>query len=297
MTSDQIKVSSESGADSGADIWQQVAANAGTTGDGKRELTYAADDWLDSKQRYRLVEAPVVSSDGQSLLDVKVIDTKPDDGTAAALAENAFVVVKPGKASEDATALAEKGTAPPRLPLMAYPYLMLQGRFFPSLPELQQAWVEDDRSVLIIEDRRHLPDLLTVWQQATLDPLQQVHSFYVMVELWEAMSAFKGQGSLLNIGNLCMDEDQIVCLRCIEVGPYRNDYRLADMGLLWQSLLQSNVQSLPDLKDLASQVTEGQLSDIDEMKEMLVAIADKYQLGPDSVATAETASESNPLSD
>lgn len=279
------------GADSSdVDIWQQVATS--TMAPASAKISYKAGDWLSSQQRYQLIEDLTLSTDDQKSLEAQVMDTKPND-MASSLVEQRyqFLSIAWEPQSDRASDQTEAPSEAPYFPLMAYPYLALHNRFFPSVPELQHAWVESDYSVLVIEDRRHLPDLLSVWQQATLDPLQQVHSFYVMVELWEAMAVFKGQGSLLNISNLCMDEDQIVCLRCIEMGPYLNDYRLADMGLLWQSLLQSSTQSLKDLKTLAAQVTEGQLNDLDELKEALVAIADKYQLGTD---IAPTTSEGPP---
>ncbi|ESA33219.1 protein serine threonine phosphatase [Leptolyngbya sp. Heron Island J] len=272
------------------EIWQQVASDNIDPIAAEVVGTRAAGDWLGSQQRYRLIEPIALNADSQNqkVVEVQVTDTKPND-MASSLVEqrHRFSLVE-----------IDQADGKSHFPLMAYPYLALHSRFFPSIPELQNAWIEADYSVLIVEDRRHLPDLLTIWQQATLDPLQQVHSFYVMVELWDAMAAFKGQGSLLNISNLCMDEDQIVCLRCIEMGPYRNDYRLADMGLLWQSLLQSNSQSLSDLIGLATQVTEGQIDVIDSLKEALVAIADRYQLGTDiAPAVSETPAESNVLAD
>lgn len=269
-------------------IWEQVAAYTSTPFESSIVESRSAGDWLGSQQRYRLVEELVPSTEGQKPLEAQVTDTKPND-MASSLVEQRHNF-----------SLADLGETDGKqaFPLMAYPYLALHSRFFPSIPELQQAWIEDEYSVLILEDRRDLPDLLSVWQEATLDPLQQVHSFYVMVELWDAMSSFRGQGSLLNIANLCMDEDQIVCLRCIEMGPYRNDYRLADMGLLWQSLLQSNSQSLNDLTELAAQVTEGKFDGIDPLKEALVAIADKYQLGTDiAPGTSETSPDVNVLAD
>ncbi|MEM7063823.1 MAG: serine/threonine phosphatase [Cyanobacteria bacterium P01_B01_bin.77] len=280
---------------SDVEIWQQLATHVMTPMAAATMSSYTAGDWLSSQQRYRLIEDLTLPTDDQKSVEAQVMDTKPND-LASSLVEQRYQFFpidwkpQPAQNLEQAKDLC--------FPLMAYPYLALHGRFFPSVPELQNAWVDSDHSVLIIEDRRHLPDLLTVWQQATLDPLQQVHSFYVMVELWEAMAVFKGQGSLLNISNLCMDEDQIVCLRCIEMGPYLNDYRLADMGLLWQSLLQSSTQSLKDLKTLAAQVTEGQLNELNELKETLVTIADKYQLGADiSPAISEVSSNPNLLGD
>ena len=270
------------------EIWEKVTANTITPIEATTIGEHAAGDWLGSQQRYQLTEALSFGADQQKPIEVQVTDTKPNE-LAASLVEQRyrFSLTDPQKVETSQM-----------FPLMAYPYLALHSRFFPSIPELQHAWIEADYSVLILEDRSHLPDLLKIWQQATLDPLQQVHSFYVMVELWEAMAAFKGQGSLLNISNLCMDEDQIVCLRSVELGPYRNDYRLADMGLLWQSLLQSNDQSLNDLIDLAAQVTEGQFDGIEGLKEALVAIADKYQLGANTPpATLETTSDANVLAD
>ena len=282
--------STESGppAEGNREIWEQVTAHTFTPIEAATVGERSVGDWLGSPHRYQLIEPLTLSADRQKPVEVQVTDTKPNE-LAASLVEQRyqFSLTDPKKAE---TAQI--------LPLMAYPYLALHSRFFPSIPELQHAWVEPDYSILIIEDRSHLLDLLTIWQKATLDPLQQVHSFYVMVELWEAMAVFKGQGSLLNISNLCMDEDQIVCLRSIELGPYRNDYRLADMGLLWQSLLQSNSQSLPDLIELAAQVTEGQFDVIESLKEALIAIADKYQLGADmSPATSETSSDVSVLAD
>ena len=275
--------------DGNSEIWQKVANYTTTPVESAAVGTRAASDWLGSQQRYRLIDPLALKADSQKVIEVQVTDTKPND-MASSLVEQRH---------RFSLAELDQVNGKSLFPLMAYPYLALHGRFFPSIPELQNAWIEADYSVLILEDRRHLPDLLTIWQQATLDPLQQVHSFYVMVELWDAMAAFKGQGSLLNISNLCMDEDQIVCLRCIEIGPYRHDYRLADMGLLWQSLLQSNSQSLSDLSTLAAQVTEAQIDEVDSLKEALVAIADRYQLGTDvTPADSETPADgSNVLAD
>ncbi|MEM8611984.1 MAG: serine/threonine phosphatase [Cyanobacteria bacterium P01_H01_bin.105] len=269
-------------------IWQQLTTHTVIPADSSQMVSRAIGDWLGPQQRYRLVEPLTLSVDSQKPLQAQVTDTKPNDMTMSLVEQrHRFSLTTPEEAKDKKL-----------FPLMAYPYLALHSRFFPSIPELQEAWIEDGYSVLMLEDRRQLPDLLTVWQQATLDPLQQVHSFYVMVELWDAMADFQGQGSLLNISNLCMDEDQIVCLRYIEAGSHRHDYRLADMGLLWQSLLQSNDQSLVDLTELTAKIIEGQLDSTDSLKEALVAIADKYQLGTDiSTAASEDVSNINVLAD
>jgi protein phosphatase len=102
----------------------------------------AAGDWLGSQQRYRLIEPLSLSADSQKPLEAQVTDTKPND-MASSLVEQ--------RHSFALTSL-EETESKQLFPLIAYPYLALHSRFFPSIPELQQAWIEPDHSVLIIED-------------------------------------------------------------------------------------------------------------------------------------------------
>ncbi|NEP18535.1 MAG: serine/threonine phosphatase [Leptolyngbya sp. SIO4C1] len=229
----------------------------------KPAIAAAKGDYLDAEQRYQLQETLDLS---QPQVEVQVLDTQPDEPISPPLSE-----LRSGEAP------INRADLPELIPAEAYPYLVLQDRFFPSIPELQDAWLAGGYSVILIEDRSDLPALATVWQQASLDPLQQLHCFYLMSELWEMLLPYHGQGSLLKLGNLCIDEDQIFCLRRIERTANRSAHTLQDLGLLWQALLQSSSEPLAPLVALANLVTAGEINQIEALKSELIALADSLQ--------------------
>ena len=255
-----------------------------------RSLELTAGEGLDREQRYRLSQALRFDTGHASVKTAQVVDTRSEAvGAEADVPGGEMTLV-----TDISPALGAE-----LLPVYALPYRWLRDQFASSIPELRDAWLEKDYAVVIIEDRSHLPDLLSVWQQGELDPLQQIHCFYIMAELWDAVGRFESRSSLLNLNNLCVDEDQIVCLRQLEIGMVGGEHTLADMGLLWQSLLQANPTSLSALGELAAKVTGGHLSSTDDLKEALVTIADDYQsqaetaIGP-TAETLTTASQLTP---
>ncbi|MEO1590490.1 MAG: serine/threonine phosphatase [Cyanobacteria bacterium J06632_22] len=159
------------------------------------------------------------------------------------------------------------------LPAAAYPYLKLQERFFPAIPSVHGAWVTPERSIVVIEDRSDLPPLFEVWRSADFNAIQQVHCLYAMAELWEVLAEVQGQGSLLKLDNLYMDEDQIFCLGSIE--QTAGDRTLIDLSLLWQSLLSAAQTPLMALQELNQQLISGEIIDVNQLKDLLVDIADE----------------------
>ncbi|MEO1400029.1 MAG: serine/threonine phosphatase [Cyanobacteria bacterium J06635_1] len=225
------------------------------------EITLNQGSYLDPEERYQLLGDVDLSALSAEAL---VLDTQPERP-----GQYVSVPLMPPVDSD--------AKLPEMIPAEAYPYLLLQERFFPSVPELRDAWIEPNRSVILIEDRSLLPQLLDVWATSALDPLQQLHCFYVMTELWETLLPFNGQSSLLRLDNLCIDEDHIFCLRRIEIAPHETAHTLQDMGLLWQSLLQSTGTPLDTLVTLAGLVTAGEVETVTALKTELVTIADKLQ--------------------
>ncbi|MEO0455074.1 MAG: serine/threonine phosphatase [Cyanobacteria bacterium P01_A01_bin.114] len=239
-------------------------------------LSRSQGSCLDAEGRYQLLTEFTLSP---QRAEADVLDIQPERPGRCSLPNAA----RPNAALPDDTLpdAARPDAADHKLPEMtpaeAYPYLLLQERFFPSVPELRDAWIEADYSVILIEDRSELPQLLDVWATLALAPLQQLHCFYVMTELWETLIPFNGQSSLLKLDNLCIDEDQIFCLRRIEIAPHETAHTLQDMGLLWQSLLQSNDAPLETLVLLASLVTAGEIDTVEALKTELLTLADKLQ--------------------
>lgn len=255
-------------------VWRVVI----TEGVEKLQTTLHKGDFLDSQHRYQLLEDVVVTN---SVAEALVSDTQPEQET---------YLIK-GFTAEERQQLTsgplDPATFPASMPESARSYLTLQERFFPSVPELHDAWVTEDSELILIEDRGMLPRLADIWGQATLEPLQQVHGLYTMIELWESLVTFQGQASLLKLDNLCVDEDQIFCLRRIDCSHTPTSHTLQDLGLLWQSLLHSAKQVPDELFALVGEVSAGTIDSMETLRDQLVAIADHLQ--SESVTAADDA--------
>ncbi|MEL6247128.1 MAG: serine/threonine phosphatase [Cyanobacteria bacterium J06627_15] len=229
------------------------------------ELTLQKGSYLDAAQRYRLLDDLTLSAGAGEVL---LTDTCPDQSLPLSQRFNDENTLTPLATGE--WGLNELSDL---IPMTAYPYLKLQERFFPAIPELQAAWVTPGYTILLIEDRSELTQLFEAWTAAGLNDIQQVHCLYAMVELWDVLAEVNGQGSLLKLNNLCLDEDQIFCLK--QIDPVAGGRSLMDLGLLWQSLLSAAPQCLPALQELNAQIIAGDLDSVRPIKERLVEIADE----------------------
>ncbi|MEO1297437.1 MAG: serine/threonine phosphatase [Cyanobacteria bacterium J06636_16] len=235
-----------------------------------------AENYLDPEKRYQL-RHPI--ENGQLLseeLELDIVDCQPATDSPVAL----MLVVE--AQTQDDTALAD------RLPPLAYPYWKLQDQFFPVIPELQAAWQEQSFTVLVLEDRSTWRQLSDVWSSESAEPLELIHWFYEMVDLWESLVAFEAEPSLLNHENLLIDDDQILCLKRLLYRPSDRTYDLKDLGLLWQSLLQKSSDSrFAPLEQLAMAIGTGEVTEPEIIKERLALIADTIQGETAAEAPAE----------
>ncbi len=244
-----------------------------------------AETYLDSEKRYQL-RHPV--ENGQLLsreLELDIVDCQPatDSPVATMLGVEA-------QTQDDMTLAAS-------LPPLAYPYWKLQDQFFPVIPELQAAWQEQSFTVLILEDRSAWRQLLDVWNSESAEPLELIHWFYEMVDLWESLVAFEAEPSLLNHENLLIDDDQILCLKRLLYRPSDRTYDLKDLGLLWQSLLQKSSDSrFTSLEQLAMAIGTGEVAEPEIIKERLALIADTIQ-GEAAAETQADDARSSPADD
>lgn len=144
-------------------------------------------------------------------------------------------------------------TVPREIPL-AQPYLALQTQFCQVVPMALDGWEEHDRTTLILESRSHFPLLADHLRTHKAIPLPQIlHWFYKMVELWEALETLHLCQSLLELQNLRLDEDEVLCLerlyanvgsldRSVEQTPEKIAQKtsvptLKNLGTIWQMLL------------------------------------------------------------
>jgi protein phosphatase len=227
------------------------------------------DQYLDIQKRYRLRNSVPVDNQATEVLnqefELEVIDCNP--GNLSPI--NHFFDTNPNLKEEDFQ---------DHFPLIASTYWKLQEIFFPVLPELQSAWVKQDIVVLIIEDRSHWNSLCDVLKSAKVEPLELVHWFYEIINLWDEFIDLEVVDSLLLENNFCVDADDILCLRRLHFTPAGKLPTLTALGSVWQFILSKlPYWEIEALSTLVQSMMVGEVMDTTAIKDSLSAIADDLQ--------------------
>ncbi len=172
---------------------------------------------------------------------------------------------------------------------IAEPYMVLHHEFPQVLPQVHEVWQQGDHELLLLEDRSDLPllsDYLKTAQSISL--LQILHWFYEMLDLWEFLEPLELQQSLLELQNLRIDEDQILCLRRLYSGTTSSS--LENLSTIWQLLL-NNLQQTQSaaLHTLLAEMHANPDRSIDDVRSHLRQLAEE---SPDSVPFNEVMSDS-----
>jgi protein phosphatase len=237
--------------------------------------------FLDDQKRYQLRSPADADQTLDQDLEFAVIDTQPAAppplGDCLASLDQELSET-PETLETPASLPADSEPSPcDRLPEAAQLYLKLQSRFFPAFPALQATVSRGSYVVLILEDRSHWYPLSEEWVAVT-EPLELIHWLYEMTELWRALEPWNAQASLLNQGNLLVDDDQILGVRRLYQRSGEIPHTLKDLGLLWQVLLQQTADpNLATVVSVATAIATGEMSDLDTVQEQLAAIADALQ--------------------
>ncbi|HEY9763656.1 MAG TPA: serine/threonine phosphatase [Trichocoleus sp.] len=233
------------------------------------ETIFPEAPYLDSQHRYQ-IQKHSLSQVMPGVVAFKVIDCQPAvESPLSALVDSEVAQpnIDPGQPT-----LSES------LPAEAIPYLVLQNQFFPTVPNLHYAWETSDYAVLLVEDRESWSLLGDMWKLGAVDPLQQLHWFYKMSEVWEALEPWNGQVSLLDPANLRIDEDQIFCLTYLQQEKSSSSFSLATLGKIWQGLIDPAQETVPtQLHQLIDAVAANQLTSVAEIQAQLVSLADIFQ--------------------
>lgn len=234
---------------------------------GEDQATY-----LDSDQRYQL-QGPIPQAAGQSAVEIKVIDCHPLEASPIAETQAAWL--------QDPNQDVSHALRDSDIPAIALPYLALQADFFPIVPELHNAWTTDDSAIILIEDRSSWPLLGDCWQTEP-DLLQRLSWLYEAALLWEALSEWQCQHTLLSLDCLRVDEDRILCLEYLSNWQTSPQPQLSDLGLAWQALSQLGAHT-PLLSHLLDDLAGGNITDTETLKQRLAQVADQLA-APPSVA-------------
>ena len=249
-------------------------------------------DYLDPQQRYQIATVIKPAQPTAAQLEAVVFDQHPLELSPVQ------------RLKSQVNPLDEE--AKTKLPGLAQTYFGLEVELAPATPYLHDAWSCDGTTVLLIEDRSDWLALTERGQEADLEPLLVLRWLLDSLQLWQVLGEWHCRQSLLDINNLCLDEDDCLCLRLVksdatwagstqtsanrwsdssvahqlnrsdESNPSHLD--LAALGRVWQMIVQHLNASLPkSVHALCNQLIQNEIESVDAVRSQLSAIADTLQ--------------------
>jgi protein phosphatase len=257
-----------------------------TAADGK-QLHLSVGTYLDRNQRYQVIEllAPTPENTANQEVTAKVLDCEPFQMSPlmAMLAnQNNTVVADPGKANGDA--MMSIG-----IPQVAQAYVDLQSKCYEAIPQIHDAWQQESKQVLLLEDRSDWPCLVDLWREDQITSSQILHWFYEMSQLWAALEPWNCRQSLLLLSNLRLDEDQSLALQRLYLEPVNASddpttaaasaaLTLKDLGHVWQALFhQSQRTQFGSLVQLLGELQLGKIHTLPQLRSRLEEIAHELE--------------------
>jgi protein phosphatase len=165
------------------------------------------------------------------------------------------------------------------IPADAKTYTALQPKLSQQLPAIHDAWQQGSQQVLLIADRSHWRELMELWLENTTTPLQILHWFDDMVQLWAALEPWGCCQSLLELSNLRVDATEKLGLQRLYSQPAEKPCNLQDLGQVWQWLFhESQRTKFGSLVELMTDLQAGSIQTIDELRSRLKAIINEMQV-------------------
>ena len=237
------------------------------------DSTMNREDYLDMSRRYRLISAkdttPTITIDSKThrYIQRSIIDCQP-------LQKSVLKILLEQHTDLEIQQLKNSSW----LPNLALPYVTLHD-FSPAIPEIQDAWLEDHREVLIISDRSEWQLLSNLWSQQSLPILQIVYWFDEMAKLWKSLTEVGYAQSLLVKSNLRVDEDQTFGLEKLYPDPVKTQVSLKDLAQSWKKLINLSFdQPSETLITVLDKVFSEEINTVTELRLQLQEIADEQQM-------------------
>lgn len=263
--------------------------------------TRAADEsaqFLDAQQRYQLLTPlPALSSERQAPeIQVQVLDRQPFQVSPLEVLISQIQRQMPALEMRQPSAFRDylaQETIP--LPETAHPYLALQRQFPHVIPGLHDAWQQHQQDFLLLEDRSDLALLIDCCQDESVLFSQVLSWLDQMLDLWSAFEPWGCCQSLLEISNLRVDQDQVLCLQRLYVPDFGPEQPsevsdLKDLGTVWQTLLsQSCANRWESFAALLTDLQAGNILTLTELQALLSKVAEPGQASF-SVASAQLGS-------
>ncbi len=156
------------------------------------------------------------------------------------------------------------------IPKSARAYLSLHQSYYPTLPEVHDAWLHDEVAVILLEDRSQWQILGNLWGSEELSTLQILYWLDEMAKLWEALEPWHCRQSLLETTNLRVDEDQALGLLRLYPESPEKKLTLQDLGEMWQKLFnQSQRTQFASLGAVYRQLCTNEIKTVTELRAAL----------------------------
>jgi protein phosphatase len=268
--------------------------------------TILATTYLDAHHRYKLIDPVVIQLPTQDdSSQIRVIDCQP-------LANSPLEILMEQQlaTSDDTTNLGVAATSehpspeiyPQRhfwnshgIPKVAQAYIALQVSLPGTVPTIHDTWDNDGKTITIIEDRNDWTLLLDRWNDPEIPSSQVIYWLDYTLRLWIALEPWQMRRSLLEIGNLILDEDARVCFQRLYPESVDKQLQLADLAQMWKNLFdRSNHPPSPSLATLLESIHSGELVEVEVVKLQLQQIA--YELEPKQLSSPLPSSASADLS-
>jgi serine/threonine protein phosphatase PrpC/ribosomal protein L40E len=242
--------------------------------------------YLDNQQRYRLLEplSPEKIADGIETpygISIRVLDCQPFQKSPL----EALLEQPQGSSDKFDLALRQASATPTDawkalgIPALAQPYLALKELYYQTLPTVHDAWQQEGKAVVLLEDRSEWQLLAQLWASEEIPTLQILYWLDEMAKLWEALEPWHCRQSLLEMTNLRVDEDQALGL--VRLYPDPKDHpllTLQNLGQMWQILFnQSQRTQFTSLGAVFRQMCSGEIETVNELRSQLEAIAHEQQ--------------------
>ncbi|MCU0535863.1 MAG: zinc ribbon domain-containing protein [Hydrococcus sp. Prado102] len=174
-------------------------------------------EYLDLGRRYRLIESnssalteTVDSNPSRQVLRGEVIDCQPlQKSVLGILLEQQAELLEN---SEDSQATNTSLWQKIGIPELAQPYLELQEKFA-SIPVVHDAWQEDKKEVILIEDRSNWQLLTDWWKDKQASVVDIIAGLKEMASLWDSFAKAGLSKSLLIEDNLRVDGKHRLALK------------------------------------------------------------------------------------
>ncbi|MBD1932852.1 MULTISPECIES: serine/threonine phosphatase [Cyanophyceae] len=225
--------------------------------------------YLDQQKRYQLLDSPPQNS-GVTEVMVRVLDTQPF--------QQSLLEAVVDSATSESTTASEDTLSAKSIPGIVRAYLDLHNKFYPTVPAIHDAWQENETSVVLLEDRSELPLLIELWKNAQMPMLQILYWLDEMAKLWASLEPWQMRQSLLELSNLRVDEDQILCLQRLYAESEDTPITLHDLGQMWQGLFyQSQRTQFNSLDQLFRDLRGSKISTASEVRSRLEEIASEIE--------------------